>query len=100
MPESEEIKQKCEASVKELGPEQVRESVLKLLKGNLRIFARFNVFLENGAEQSNIDFDKLEDLNRYIQTLSNLAEQHQVRLGLANHNLEMTDEISKTGHSI
>jgi hypothetical protein len=63
----------------------------------LFIFPNYNFYLENGADQGNVDFNNLEDLTKYIQTLSNIAEQNQVRLGLANHNLEMTDEISSTG---
>jgi hypothetical protein len=38
----------------------------------------------------------LTDIADYIHTLSDIAEQHQIRLGLANYNLEMNEEITNT----
>lgn len=56
-----------------------------------------HALLEHNVKRDAVDFESLDDLSLYLNQLSNVAEQNQVRLGLANYNVEMTDEITKTG---
>ncbi|KAI6201986.1 hypothetical protein M3Y96_00900500 [Aphelenchoides besseyi] len=85
LPESKEICYATEQHIDNMDSQEVRSNVMKLI----------NEESPNDNTLAVLNIQNVERLREYINNMSLVAERENVRLIMANHNLEMTDEFEK-----
>ncbi|KAI6215618.1 hypothetical protein M3Y94_00406300 [Aphelenchoides besseyi] len=85
LPESKEICFTIEQQIGNMDSQEIRSNVVKLIKEDA----------PNNNKLSMINVESVDQLREYINSMSLVAERENVRLVMANHNLEMTDEFEK-----
>ncbi|KAI6204748.1 hypothetical protein M3Y94_00712600 [Aphelenchoides besseyi] len=83
--ESKEICSTIEQEIDDMDSREVRSNVIKLIEEES----------PNDNSLSVIDTQNVDQLREYIHKMALIAERENVRLVMANHNLEMTDEFEE-----